>query len=72
MVQPVEFMDYFKLYFAHIFWIGVLLVFMYSYYVDNFKIKKEGEYMSDADLMERFNFAVKKGMIKLDKKVKKA
>jgi uncharacterized membrane protein len=69
MVQPIYFMDFVKLYFAHIFWLLVLLLFIYAFYVDNFKIKKQSEYMSDEELMERFNFAVKKGLIKL-KKVK--
>lgn len=69
MVQPVYFMDFVKLYFVHIFWVLVLLLFVYAFYVDNFKIKKQGEYMSDEELMEKFNFAVKKGLIKL-KKVK--
>ena len=67
MVQPVYFMDYVQLYFAHAFWIMVLLLLVYSFYVDYFKIKKQHEYMSDDELMERFNFAVKKGLIKLKK-----
>lgn len=65
MVQFGDINSFLKLYFAHIFWAGVFVIYLYSWYYDFFKIKKQSEYLSDAELMDRFVFAVKKGIIKI-------
>jgi len=64
MVFLYNFMDIFKLYFVHFFWLGVLFTFVYSFYYDFVKIKKRNEYMSDSELLERFIQAKRKNLIK--------
>jgi hypothetical protein len=64
MVLLYDFMDVFKLYFAHFFWGLVLLLYAYSVYYNYFKIKKDSEYISGNELMYRFIEAKRRGLIK--------
>jgi hypothetical protein len=64
MLFLYDFMDFFKLYFAHFFWSMGLFLYAYSVYYDFFKIKKDSEYMNGNELMYRFVEAKRKGLIK--------
>lgn len=54
----------FTTHFVHIFWALAFVVWIYSLYFDFFKIKKRHQYMSDSQLLERFMYAKRKGLIK--------
>jgi hypothetical protein len=47
-----------------IFYSGLILLFLYAFYVDFYKIKKDHEIMSGDELMYKFVEAKRRGLIK--------
>jgi hypothetical protein len=55
----------FKLYFVHYFWAMAIVIFLYSFYVDYFKVVKIQDHMSDEEFNFRVSELVRLGKIKL-------